>query len=333
MAYINWKRAGAICAGALTATLTAMSVVGVAGAQPTAGTLTTQSYTNAAGTRSYELYVPASYHAGANVPLIVALHGCTQTADKFRQQTHFDDLADTKGFIVAYPEQPQSANYLNCWNFFQQQHMQRGSGEPSLIAGITGQIQQRYSVDVHRTYVSGLSAGGAMAEVMAATYPDVYAAAGVGSGCEYGGTAACAGYQSTDPEQAGKLAYQAMGSHARQMPFIVVQGDADKTVPPINAQQLVREDQVEADWSDDGQENGSVPQAPTKVDQVQAPGGKSYTVSHYSDGHGHELGQFWLVHGMAHAWSGGDASQQYSDPAGPNESQAMYDFFMGHTAP
>ena len=332
MAYTSRRTAALAIACALVAAAAAPHAA-VASAQPTAGVLSQGSYTNAAGTRSYELYVPAGYEPGTPMPLIVALHGCTQTADVFRRQTHFDDLADAKGFIVVYPEQPSSANYMSCWNFFQQQHMSRGAGEPSLIAGITSQVQQQYAVDTHRTYVTGLSAGGAMAEVMAATYPDVYAAVGVGSGCEYAATAACAGYRSTDPEQAGKQAYEAMGSHARQMPFVVFQGDADTTVPPINGQQLVREDQVEADWADDGVENGSVPTAPTQVVDGQVPGGRSYTVSHYADGHGHELGQFWLVHGMTHAWSGGDAAQQYSDASGPSASAAMYDFFMSHPAP
>jgi poly(hydroxyalkanoate) depolymerase family esterase len=332
MAYITRRRAVLAIVCVITAAAATLSVA-AAGAQPTAGVLTHGTYTNAAGTRSYELYVPAGYQAGTAMPLIVALHGCTQTADKFRQQTGFDALADAKGFIVVYPEQPSSANYLSCWNFFQQQHMSRGTGEPSLIAGITSWVQQHYTVDAHRTYVSGLSAGGAMADVMAATYPDLYAAAGVGSGCEYAAGAACAGYQSADPETAGQQAYKAMGSRARQMPFIVFEGDADRTVPPVNAQQLVREDQVEADWADDGVENGSVPRAPTQVVDGQVAGGRSYTVSHYSDGHGHELGQLWVVHGMAHAWSGGDASQQYSDPGGPGESAAMYDFFMSHPAP
>src|SRR3954471_3455273 len=332
MTYTSRRRAALAIACALAASAATLHVA-AAGAQPTGGVLTQGTYTNAAGTRSYELYVPAGYKAGTAMPLIVALHGCTQTADKFRQQTGFDALADAKGFIVVYPEQPSSANYMSCWNFFQQQHMSRGTGEPSLIAGITSWVQQHYTVDAHRTYVAGLSAGGAMADVMAATYPDVYAAVGVGSGCEYAASAACAGYRSTDPETAGQQAYKAMGPRARQMPFIVFEGDADTTVPPINAQQLVREDQVEADWADDGVENGSVPRAPTSVVDGRVAGGRSYTVSHYADGHGHELGQYWLVHGMAHAWSGGDPSQQYSDPGGPGASAAMYDFFMSHPAP
>jgi poly(hydroxyalkanoate) depolymerase family esterase len=330
MAYIS--RRGAATACTFIAAAAALHVA-VAGAQPSAGALTQGSYTDAAGSRSYELYVPAGARSGKAVPLVIALHGCTQTADRFRQQTRFDALADAKGFVVVYPEQPSSQNNMSCWNWYQQQHMQRGAGEPALIAGITAKVQQQYTIDPHRIYVTGLSAGGAMAEVMAATYPDVYAAVGVGSGCEYGAGAACAGWKSADPTQAGRQAYQAMGSHARQMPFIIFQGDADTTVPPANAEQLVREDQVEADLADDGQLNGSVPTAPTQVVQGQAPGGRSYTVSHYSDGHGHELGQFWLVQGMGHAWSGGEGSQQYSDPTGPDESAAMYDFFMSHPAP
>jgi poly(hydroxyalkanoate) depolymerase family esterase len=332
MPYTTRLRAGLALACALAAAVTALPVT-AAGAQPAAGQLTTRTYTNAAGSRSYELYVPAGYRPGTAMPLVVALHGCTQTADKFRQLTRFDALADAKGFIVVYPEQPSSKNYLSCWNWFQQQHMQRGAGEPSLIAGLTAQVQQQYTVDPHRIYVTGLSAGGAMAEVMAATYPDVYAAVGVGSGCEYGAGAACAGYQSADPEQAGRQAYQAMGSHARQVPFMVVHGDADTTVPPINGQQLVREDLVEADLADDGVENGSVPKTPTQVVDAQVAGGRSYTVSHYSDGRGHELGEYVVVHGMGHAWSGGDPSQQYADPTGPDESAAMYAFFMSHPAP
>ena len=332
MAYINWRRARLAIACALLVAATTLPVA-AAGAQPSAGSLKTGSYSNAAGTLAYKLYVPATYRAGTAVPLIVALHGCTETADKFRTLSRFDELAADKNFIVVYPEQPSSRNYMSCWNWFQGAHQSRGSGEPSLIAGITSQVKQRYDIDPKRVYVTGLSAGGAMAEVMAATYPDVYAAAGVGSGCEYTAGAACAGWRSADPEQAGRAAYKAMGSRARPMPFVVFQGDADRTVPPINAEQLVRANQVAADWADDGQENGSVPAAPTKVINGQFPGGRSYTTSYYSDGKGHELGQFWLVHGMGHAWAGGDPSQQYADPTGPNESAAMYDFFMSHPAP
>jgi poly(hydroxyalkanoate) depolymerase family esterase len=329
MAYVTRRRAGLAAACALLAA--AASVPATVGAAT--GSVTTGSYTGSAGTLAYELYVPSSYQAGTAVPLVVALHGCTESADQFRQLSRFDEVAEAKGFIVVYPEQSRRANQLGCWNWFKTEHLNRGAGEPSLIAGITDWVQQHYTIDSRRTYVAGLSAGGAMASVMGATYPDVYAVIGVGSGCEYTAGAACAGSHSADPEQAGLAAYKAMGTHARPMPFVIFQGDQDTTVPPINAQQDVRANQVTADWADDGAENGSVPAAPMKATEGQVSGGRSYTTTYYSDGHGHELGQLWMVHGMRHAWSGGDPAVSYADPTGPNESAAMYDFFMSHPAP
>jgi poly(hydroxyalkanoate) depolymerase family esterase len=293
---------------------------------PGPGTLTTRSYSGSAGTLAYELYIPSSYKAGTAVPLVISLHGCTENADVMRQLTAWDKLAESKGFIVAFPQQSSSNNSFECWNFFQSADMQRGSGEAAMIAGITQWVQQNYSVDSKRTYVSGFSAGGAMTSVMAATYPDLYAAAGVGDGCEYAATATCAGYQSADPNSAGQQAYTAMGSHARVMPVIDFEGDQDQIVPPVNAQQLVQQWQV----TDGLVMHTTVPSSATSTSYGFSPGGQSYTESVYGDGSGHELIQAWVVHGMSHAWSGGCSCEQYSDPAGPDETGAMYAFFMNH---
>ncbi|HEY6762050.1 MAG TPA: PHB depolymerase family esterase [Baekduia sp.] len=302
---------------------------------PTSGTgaTVTGSYTNSSGTRSYTAYVPSTYKAGTAMPLVVVLHGCTESSDVIAQLTRFDQLAETKGFIAVFPQQPSSANYESCWNFFQDADMHRGSGEPSLIAGITQQVQQNYTVNAKQTYVAGLSAGGAMASVMGATYPDIYAAIGVGSGCEYDATAACAGYQSTDPTTAGKAAYTEMGSRARVLPVIAFQGDADTTVPPINGTQLVQQWLTTDDLADDGAANGSIGTTAAKTTQGQVPNGRSYTVSDYDDSHGGEVLQYWLVHGMNHAWSGGSSSESYADPQGPDATSAMYQFFMAHPMP
>jgi poly(hydroxyalkanoate) depolymerase family esterase len=291
------------------------------------------TYTSSAGTRDYTGYVPSSYKPGTPIPLVVVLHGCTQSANVIRQLSRFDQLAEAKRFIAVFPQQPSSANYQSCWNFFQDAQTHRDSGEPALIAGITDWVQQHYTVDAKRTYVAGLSAGGAMASVMGATYPDKYAAIGVGSGCEYAATATCAGYKSADPTTAAQAAFKAMGSYARPMPVIAFQGDKDTTVPPVNADQLVQAEQVANDWADDGAENGSIPRAQSSWNFGRAPGGRTYTVKHYTDGHSHELAQYWVVNGMGHAWSGGNPAAQYADPAGPDESAAMYAFFMAHPAP
>jgi poly(hydroxyalkanoate) depolymerase family esterase len=291
------------------------------------------TFTNSSGSLDYQAYVPKSYKSGTAVPLVVALHGCTQTADVFRQLTRWDTLAEAQGFIVVFPQQSQNNNQLKCWNFYQPAHMQRGSGEPSLIAGITNWVKQHYTIDPKRTFVNGLSAGGAMTSVMAATYPDIYAAAGIGSGCEYAATAACAGSQSADPVQAGKQAYQAMGQYHRMMPVIAFGGDQDKTVPPINQQQLVQQWQVTDDLADDGTANSSVPSAASGSKSDRSAGGSNFTTTSYADGAGGELIQSWLVAGMPHAWSGGCSCEQYAAPSGPDETGAMYAFFMAHPMP
>jgi poly(hydroxyalkanoate) depolymerase family esterase len=301
---------------------------GTGGTTPLKGAAFSGTYTNSAGSRDYIGYVPSTYKSGTAVPLVVVLHGCTQSADVIRQATRFDQLAEAKGFITVFPEQPKSANQFKCWNFFQDAQMHRGSAEPSLIAGITNWVQQHYTIDSKRVYVTGLSAGGAMASVMGATYPDVYAAIGIGSGCEYDASATCAGYQSTDPTQAAQAAYTEMGSRARPLPVIAFQGDKDTTVPPINADQLV------AQWRGTAQLAGdSTTEATTQMVNGTTPGGRTYTVHHYVDGNGKELVEYWVVHGMNHAWSGGCGCEQYTDPAGPDATAATYAFFMSHPMP
>jgi len=300
---------------------------------PLSGKYFSGNFTNAAGTRAYSGYVPSTYHAGTAVPLIVALHGCTQSADVFRQQTQLDALAESKNFIVIFPEQPSSANQLECWNWFQASDMQRSQGEPTIIAGITQWVQQNYTVDSKRIYVEGFSAGGAMAAVMGATYPDLYSAIGVGSGIEYnGGTAALGGAQ-LNATQAGQDAYAAMGGYARIVPALVFHGVKDKTVPVSNATDLVHQWLTTDDLADDGAVNGSIPAGPASTQSLVSPGGQSYTVSSYNDGHGKQIVESILVDNMEHAWSGGCSCESYTFPSGPNESQAMYDFFMNHPKP
>jgi poly(hydroxyalkanoate) depolymerase family esterase len=266
------------------------------------------------------------------VPLVVALHGCTQTDDVYRQLSGWDKLAESKNFIVVFPKQDSSRSSQLCWNWFKASDQTRGSAEPTMIAGLTTSIKDNYSVDSHRVYVAGFSAGAAEANVMGATYPDLFAAVGVGSGCEFNGLP-CVGYPGPDPASTGKLAYNAMGSHARVMPAIVFQGDADKVVDPRNAPLIVSEWQVTDDYADDGSLNGSVPTAATNTSFGLSPGGQSYTVTSYGDGHGHDLIDYWVVHGMDHAWSGGSSTEQYADPGGPDETATMFAFFTSHPAP
>jgi poly(hydroxyalkanoate) depolymerase family esterase len=313
-------------------------VVGVPGTDRVAGLLspapTGQSfsgtYTGAAGTRAYAGHVPSAYHAGTAVPLVVALHGCTQSADDFRKQTRLDDLAEAEKFVVVYPEQARSANPMSCWNWFRDADMVRGQGEPAIIAGITQWVQQHYSIDAKRTYVTGFSAGAAMANVMGATYPDLYGAIGVGSGIEYDGGTAALGGAALDPKQSGQAAFHAMGPHARVVPALIFHGGKDQTVPVNNAEKLVQQWLITNALAEPGTGNVSLSTTPASTRKDRTLMFESYTVSSYNDQQGREILQYWLVPDMDHAWSGGCSCRSYSYPSGPDEAHAMYDFFMRH---
>ena len=123
----------------------------------TVGEFTYRDVATPDGPRRYKLYVPKSYSKSRPAPLLVVLHGCTQDPDDIARGTLFNSLAEEKGILVAYPEQPQKANGLKCWNWFDTAHQRRDKGEPALIADITRQVIANYKVDSRRVYIAGLS--------------------------------------------------------------------------------------------------------------------------------------------------------------------------------
>jgi poly(hydroxyalkanoate) depolymerase family esterase len=287
---------------------------------PAAGRWLEGTHTDAAGTRAYKLYVPVGYQ-GQAMPLIVMLHGCTQDPDDFAAGTGMNVLAEADGFLVVYPEQATAANPSKCWNWFQPADQRREQGEPSLIAGITRQVMAEYRIDADRVYVAGMSAGGAMAAIMGATYPDLYAAVGVHSGLAAG----CAhdlpsAFQAM--QQGGRAGQAAAG---RAIPMIVFHGDSDPIVHPQNAEQLIQQ------WStSDGLEtNDGTPPRPS-VHHGHAVGGRAYTRVNYQDALGQTVCEQWTVQGAGHAWSGGSHHGSFTDPAGPDASRQLVRFFLEH---
>lgn len=273
------------------------------------------TFTNAAGTRTYKLYIPSSY-VGQALPLIVMLHGCTQSSADFANGTRMNDLAEKEGFFVLYPEQLKAANHSKCWNWFQSDHQSRDAGEPGLIAGITRKIMSTYNVDASRVYIGGMSAGGAMAAIMAATYPDIYAAVGVHSGLPYG----AAHDLRTGFEAMKKGPRNSKQRLTRVIPLIMFHGDNDTTVSKVNAAHI--RDQ----WLQ-GAANGNGSPGNATTERGRAVGGHAYTRSTYHDHNGRAILEEWIIHHGGHAWSGGSSRGSYTDPQGPDASAEMARFF------
>lgn len=257
---------------------------------------------------AYHLYVPAD--AAAGMPLVVMLHGCTQSAEDFARGTGMNALADELGFLVAYPSQTTRANAQKCWNWFQPGHQRRDGGEPALIAGLTRQVIADESVDPTRVFVAGMSAGGAAAAIMAAAYPDLYAAVGIHSGL------ACGSARDLPSALTAMRNGGGAGTGCAFVPVITFHGDRDTTVSAVNAREIVAAATVSA---------GPLR---THTETGRSEGGRAYTRETGADDNGRILIEQWTIHGAGHAWSGGDRSGSYTDPAGPDASRAMLDFFL-----
>lgn len=281
----------------------------------TGDTFTAGSFRNSSGQRAYKLYVPPEAH-GEPRPLVVMLHGCTQDADDFAAGTAMNEAAREQGFYVLYPVQSRDANPQKCWNWFKHNHQQQGRGEPSILAGMTRQVIDTHAIDTGRVYVGGLSAGGAMAAILAEAYPELYAAAGVHSGLA--------------PRAASDLpsALSAMkGGYARApaqagsgVPTIVFHGDRDATVHPSNAESVI----------------AASAGAGVRAETHRVPGatGKRQSTRHvYRNTAGVVVAEHWDIHGAGHAWAGGTQQGSYTDGAGPDATAEMLRFFFERALP
>jgi poly(hydroxyalkanoate) depolymerase family esterase len=304
--------------------------------------------------RAYALYVPASVAAKPHksVPLLVYLHGCNQDADDAATGTRLEQLADEKNVLVLFPQQTKSengssypfadGNGVQCWNWFHPDHMTRGAGEPATIAGMTRDVMSRYAVDDRRVWIGGVSAGGAMTSIMAATYPDLFTAAAPIAGCAY---RACSDLD-------GTAAYAAMGSAASPVPTLIIQSGTDMVDNiAMGGVSALRQSLSTNDLADDGEDNGSVPDTPTSTTQHDAEPGtppgdpcignkrlpcaggvlglKSYPYTVMEFG---PTVTALVIHGANHAWTGGNPEGSFVDPVGPDMGHAMYDFFAAHTS-
>ena len=296
------------------------------------------SFTGATGTRLFKLFEPNGAE-GRLLPMVVMLHGCTQSPDDFAAGTRMNALAEELGWFVLYPAQAPRSNANKCWNWFVPEDQRRGHGEPALIAGMTRHVMETHPVDPDRVHVAGLSAGGAMAAILAREYPDLYAAAGVHSGLAAGAAqdvgsafaAMKAGASSTLPSSPGwpgrpvvvvDSAGDATVGPTTGAPVIVFHGDADSTVNAVNGTHVVDATLGVKDAWQAARTSGTSVGGRGFTRTVYRPQGDAATAP--------SRAEHWVVHGGGHAWFGGDTSGSYADAAGPDASREMLRFFAEH---
>lgn len=268
-----------------------------------------REFTCPAGARPYRVYIPAS--AGDRpAGLVLMLHGCKQNPDDFAVGTGMNAKAEAERMIVVYPGQLSAANPSSCWNWFSPRDQVRGAGEPAILAALARSVADEFAVPADSVYVAGLSAGGAMAAILAEAYPDVFAAAGIHSGLPAGSASDVAS------------AFAAMGGTGQPRPaskgsttarLIVFHGTADRTVHPSNGEAIVAARATGA----------------ASVDRAKgtSAAGRSFTRVVHRAADGIAAAEHWILDGLGHAWSGGAAAGSYTDPAGPDASAEMMRFF------
>jgi poly(hydroxyalkanoate) depolymerase family esterase len=281
--------------------------------------------------------MPGTLEKGHAWPLVMLLHGCTHDAEDMAAISGMNEVAEANRFLVVYPEQSRLANLMKCWNWFHLKHQTRDAGEPSILAAVVHQVCSTQDIHPDRVYVAGISAGGAMASILAATYPDLFAAVAVFAGAEFkAATNVSEGFAAMkrggpDPVRQGQLAFEAMRSglahkKKRRMPVIVFHGTEDSTVNPVNA------DQVIAQWS---KTNACLAKQLLDIDfslsekvvSGEVPEDYAYRKYIYTDQGGCLLMEKWLVEGLGHAWSGSPKASKYADPKGPKASAEIWRFF------
>ena len=270
-----------------------------------------RTHRTTAGARGYKLYLPAS-HPKRPVGLIVMLHGCTQNPDDFAAGTHMNALAEKHGLAIAYPAQTKSDNSASCWNWFKPGDQMRGSGEPAILASLTRKLAKEFGLGRDAVFVAGLSAGGAMAAILADVYPELFSAAGIHSGLARGTARDVLSAMSA--MRNGGAPPTTMAPQPNPVRRIVFHGEADSTVHPSNAAMLVA-----AVVGEDAK--------PAKV-STRALRGRRYTRSEFAAADGSTLVDLWMIEGAGHAWSGGRAAGSFTDRQGPDASAQMVRFFM-----
>lgn len=283
-------------------------------ARPLPGSFIDGLFESKYGTIRYKLYTPTG-SARRRMPIVVMLHGCSQSAGDFATGTGMNQLADERGVIMLYPEQSRSANMARCWNWHRPGDQVRGKGEPALIAGLTRHAIALARADPTRVYIAGISAGGVAAAIIGQAYPELFVAVGIHSALTRGDVSTVSGALAAMRGRPASVA--PTGRTPRPRPTIVFHGDADTVVHPSNA-----------DGFRSLLERSSHGPLVSRSQQGVSEGGRAFTRTEHRDAKGDVMLENWTIHGSSHAWSGGTRAGSYTDPAGPSASREMLRFFL-----
>jgi len=286
------------------------------------------------GRRPYLLYLPENYSAAKRFPMIVMMHGCKQDAHTFAAATRMNGLADRDNFIVLYPEQRRLANAFRCWNWFSRS-AQKGGGEAEILCDMVRTLANEHNVDLARIYIAGLSAGASMATNLAICHADVFAACAFHSGLMFGAATstgealnAMRNGSRHDPEETGRHAFAAARGKADAIPVLVIHGDCDSTVHPVNADQIVAQFEVLNSLLAN-ETSQQVDRLQMRTGSKLSAGGYQYQTTNYLCAE-RLLIQKVSISGLGHAWSGGSEEYPYNDANGPSASEMICDFFAEH---
>ena len=266
----------------------------------------------AGGARRYRLFKPTGVQRGERLPLVVMLHGCSQDAAAFAASTRMNRLAQTERFLVLYPEQDRLANLQNCWSWYDTR-AGRAQREADSIASAVEQVCLTQPVNRNHIGLAGLSAGASLAALLAVRLPGRFRAvvmhSGVAPGMASSGATALGAMRAR--RTAVPLAALAEGSHLPAL--LVIQGQSDALVAAGNGAMAAQL------WA---QCEGARPGAARTVQR-----GKRYPaqVTDYR-ARGRLVATLCEVQRLGHAWSGGAASQSFSDPQGPDASRMAWAF-------
>jgi poly(hydroxyalkanoate) depolymerase family esterase len=274
---------------------------------------------------AYRLYLPSGSSQRDSLPLIVMLHGCKQDALSFAEGTGMNALAEEHRCAVLYPEQSVRSNPLRCWNWFESAAL-AGHGEAALLVRLIDQVANRRPIDARRVYAVGISAGGSMACLLSARFSRLFAACATHSGLMYGAASSTAqaltamrSGPSVAAVERARLLMQA-GESASTVPTLVIHGDRDTTVNPVNADHIIEQLQTRAEFID------PICGALTRCDKQRIESeGRRYEQQDYTRRGRVELRKI-LVEGLGHAWSGGDARHEFNDAEGPNAGRLILNF-------